>query len=206
VLTAALLTAGVISINAVGQASRSADAATAQAATAQDTEHRQLRAYVGIIPGDVEDFGVGEEFRIRLNRKNYGLTPAYDVGFSEVAVGVVPQNFSLLSNGNTCGSPTSAGLVTMFPSGELPLTVNVKGKLSGEQISAVKQGVAYLFWYGNICYHDAFGALHYTNYCWQYEGADMTTKHADGACCTTIPTRTITTEANMPMTQLQRHE
>jgi hypothetical protein len=68
----------------------------------------------------------------------------------------------------------------MFPTAELPLTVNVTTKVSEEKIHAARKGSAVLYWYGNVCYNDAFGSPHYTNYCWMYKGTSMTAKDADG--------------------------
>jgi hypothetical protein len=114
-VTAALLAAGIWSAvqatnavtqaaNAVAVAKRSADVAQDQVAAAKDTEQRQLRAYVGIIPGDVENFGE-DTFEIKLIRKNYGQTPAYDVGFSQVYVDVLPPNALIISQKVDCGKP-----------------------------------------------------------------------------------------------------
>jgi hypothetical protein len=190
VVTAALLAAGIWSAiqagnaviqaaRAVGEAQRSADAAQALVATAKETEQRQLRAYVGVIPGEAENFG-GDDFKIKLTRKNYGQTPAYDVGFSQVYVDVLPPNALIVSKNIDCAKPNFPGLVTMFPTTELPWTVNDTTKFSQDKINAVRKGDAVLYWYGNICYHDVFGSPHYTNFCWMYKGASMTAKDAEG--------------------------
>ena len=43
--------------------------------TAADTEKRQLRAYVAVLPSDVENFGQPSGQKFTLIRKNYGQTP-----------------------------------------------------------------------------------------------------------------------------------
>ena len=67
----------------------------------------------------------------------------------------------------------------MFPSADTKLILNVKVRFTAEKVSAVKQSNALLYWYGNICYLDAFGKTRYTNYCFTYKGNSMTSKDAD---------------------------
>jgi len=102
----------------------------------RDTEKRQLRAYVGVSPGDVENFGSGDQ-RLRLIRKNYGGTPAYDVGFSEIGFVIEPVGNPLPTTPQGCMAPRLPGLVSMFPSMELSLTINIQTKFPSEQLLAV---------------------------------------------------------------------
>ena len=44
----------------------------------------------------------------------------------------------------------------------------------------VKSGLKQFVYWGDICYHDAFGGSHYTRYCFMYKGLSMTAKDADG--------------------------
>jgi hypothetical protein len=44
-----------------------------------DTEKNQLRAYIGIVPGGIDNFGDGQRQTFNFIEKNYGQTPAYDV-------------------------------------------------------------------------------------------------------------------------------
>src|SRR3954451_10924793 len=62
-------TAACASIAAIG-AIAAAIFTAMQAWIANDSEKRQLRAYVGMTPGDVEDFGVVNKQRVRFVRKN----------------------------------------------------------------------------------------------------------------------------------------
>jgi hypothetical protein len=66
----------------------------------RDTERGQLRAYVGTIPGDVEKFGDAENQRFTLTVKNFGDTPAYDVG-SLISYNGVYKNISVASRNAT---------------------------------------------------------------------------------------------------------
>lgn len=150
--------------------------------TADDTERRQLRAYIGVAAGDVEDFGIEGKQRVHLVRKNHGQTPAYEVGFSSIGsfvVSPVGGRFTVNQPG-ACSAPSVAGLITMFPTVELPLTINTQGAPAPkEQIQLVKSGDTQFVYFGNVCYRDAFGVSHYTNYCYIYKGTSMTSKDAD---------------------------
>jgi hypothetical protein len=149
----------------------------------QDTEHRQLRAYVGINPGDVEDFGVASKQRVKFIRKNFGATPAYDVGFSAVGFGTIKIGESINTGPTGCSDNSpSAGLITMFPTVELPWNILISGPVfTPDQVQLVKSGDRQFVYWGTICYRDAFGAAHFTHYCWMYKGASMTGKDAE-AC------------------------
>lgn len=191
-LTIGLLIAGVIQTYYGGQQVR---ASQDQLRVMGDTERRQLRAYVGMAPGDVEDFGVEGKQRIRFVRKNYGSTPAYNVGYSKIGLGIIHPGQSIDTGQEGCAQPLINRQLTLFPTVELPWTVvigkneNVKpgsaevltGVFSREQIQLVKSGDMQFVYWGTVCYHDAFGAPHFTNYCWIYKGQSMTTKDAD-AC------------------------
>jgi hypothetical protein len=161
-------------------------AANEQLKTMQDTEQRQLRAYVGIIPGDVENFGSPDAFRLKLVRKNYGMTPAYDMGFTVVGSDIIDPKQPVItgvSGAQGCVKPNFQGLITMFPGAELPLTITLsQHNFSPERIGYVKNGngtLVFMYW-GNICYNDAWNHPHFTDYCWMYKGTDMSAKAADG--------------------------
>ena len=151
--------------------------------TAADTEKRQLRAYIGFLPGGVENFGDAKNQLFKMTRRNYGLTPAYNV-FSPPTLhdvvkigGALPSTFNvtLPPNMNTKDTPS------IFPSMEH--TVRLPGhQMSPTQIELARNGMEYQFiYYGIIFYDDAFGDHHYTRYCWIFKGENMTDKDAD-AC------------------------
>jgi len=150
-----------------------------QAAISRDTERRQLRAYVGITPGDIQNFGDRDKQEFTIVRKNHGLTPAYNmIGISlqeVIRIGApVPLNISTAINQ---GIPDT---VTLFPAMELP--VHIRGTpLSQQQLNLALDGREYqLIYYGITWYDDAFGAKHFTRFCYLFKGASMTSKDADG--------------------------
>jgi hypothetical protein len=160
------------------------------------SSEQQLRAYVGMAPGDVDDFGIMGKQRIKFVRKNYGTTPAYNVGFSKIGLSIIKPGEVINTGESACLNPVIAGQITMFPTVELPwsLTINKSPDVaaaSAEKMSAfspaqfqlVKSGDMIFVYWGTACYQDAFGTAHFTNYCWMYKGASMTSKDAD-ACLT----------------------
>lgn len=165
----------------VTESQRQVIASQQQLAAMADNETRQLRSYVGVIPGDVEGFGEPGKTKITFTRKNYGITPAYDVGFSTVFVHIFKPPFTITEYpAQGCGKPNINGLITMFPSAALPESVNDTDVFSASDIDAVRHGLSVLVAYGNVCYNDAFGHPHYTNYCWMYKGDSMSGRDADG--------------------------
>ena len=183
-----LLTLAVFSSAAAFQLGSSWDQVKAsqnQLATTQDTEHRQLRAYVAVTPGDVDNLGDPTKQQFHMTRKNYGATPAYDVGFSIVGSQVIKAGevIGIPGAGSVCSTPNArpvlAGQITMFPTMELTWTTT-GANITNEQTQAVAGGGFQMVYYGDVCYHDAFGASHYTNYCWMYKGHSMKSADAEG--------------------------
>jgi hypothetical protein len=147
-----------------------------QAGISRDTERRQLRAYIGITPGDVENFGDRDKQILRIIRKNYGLTPAYDVitGLFHDVIrinGPIPTPIS--------GVQGPSNTPTLFPSMEAPFYWRGT-PLSQQQVDLIRNGKEYqlVFW-GMVTYTDAFGAKHFTRFCYLYKGPNMTSKDAD---------------------------
>jgi hypothetical protein len=140
--------------------------------------HRQLRAYVGVSPGGIENFGDSQLQKFTLIRKNYGTTPAYNVFVKESLVTVIHAGDKIPEQENT---PSSLpGLLSLFPGISLPLTINGAAGLSKEQADSVREGKDVLFVYaGIVTYYDAFGEEHYTRYCWSFKGPSMTESDAE---------------------------
>jgi hypothetical protein len=86
---------------------------------ADDTERQQLRSYVGIIPGDIENFGDRALQQFTMTRKNYGQTPAYDLAVVAWGQSVNPSNQQVPIM-EIAPPPDIRGAITLFPGGELP--------------------------------------------------------------------------------------
>jgi hypothetical protein len=188
VITAALLAAGIWSAvqasnavtqaaRAVGEAKRAADAAQAQVGVSTDTEHRQLRAYVGPSPGDIENVGDETNQRFTFQRKNFGVTPAYDVSLVELTFGIIVsgQPIPVLTQFNEI----PRGTPTIFPSSQL--VMNIAGDIINHNVvNQLSTNSNLRFVYsGTVKYRDAFDQTHYTNFCWMFEANAFTAKDAD---------------------------
>jgi hypothetical protein len=148
--------------------------------TAQDTEKRQLRAYVGFIAGGVENFGDAQKQVFKMTRKNYGLTPAYNV-FAPPTVHDVLRIGAGLPITFSSQPPNIRETATLFPTGENHLNI-IGTQMSQTQNDLARAGAEYnLVYYGIVHYTDAFGDPHYTRYCWLFKGPSMTEKDVD-AC------------------------
>jgi hypothetical protein len=147
--------------------------------TGADTQsRRQLRAYVGVIPDGIENFGDRKTQSFKLTRKNYGATPAYDVWIDPrqtiIHIGDTIQPIPITP-------PNITGTFTIFPSAELPYYSNGINA-TDKQIALVREAGSefQIAYYGIIYYRDAFGEPHYTHYCWLFSGPSMTAKEANG--------------------------
>ena len=148
-------------------------------AITQDTEKRQLRAYVGTIPGTIENLGDAAKQRFTLTVKNFGITPAYDVG-SLISYNSTYKDISVIV-GPECGTPALPQLVSLFPGGEFKFRFDgISHAIAKEEFADVlKETLRYAYW-GTICYLDAFGKMHYTNYCWFWSGKALISENAEG--------------------------
>jgi hypothetical protein len=150
-----------------------------QAYVGRDTEKRQLRAYVSIAQHGIENFGQPNQVS-RTIRKNYGLTPAYDLVPAQAAIDVIRIGATLPYTFNINPPPPQGGY-TLFPTAEAPF--EIRGHtLSQQQIALAKAGIEYqMAVWGIFYYRDAFDTSHYTRFCWLFRGEDMTESHAE-AC------------------------
>ena len=148
---------------------------------AERNARQQMRAYIGFIPEGVENFGDKEKQVFKMTRKNYGLTPAYNVVASPTLHDVVKIGAPLPVTFSPSPGSVPKDTPTVFPSMENQLRIMGHAQ-SQTQIDLAKDGREYQFiYYGIVYYDDAFGKPHYTRYCWIFKGPSMTAKEAD-AC------------------------
>lgn len=151
-----------------------------QASVASDTEERQLRAYVGVIPGSVENFGDTQKQKLTFTRKNYGQTPAYNVFLPPANIEIIRFGANLSNIANASFSVNFKELTTIFPTMEFPSYIKGTGSISQQQFELAKKGTEYvMIYYGVIYYDDAFRTPHYTRFCWMFKGESMTSKDVD---------------------------
>lgn len=191
VLTGLILGGSVYSIyqtwNAVDAANRAADAATDEARTANDAERRTLRAYIGIQPGDIKDFGTTQQ-SMTVTRINSGHTPAYDAGFSTVGADIIWTPSNIHTPGG-CAKPNIKDMLTIFPNIPEKFALGIWNKgWKSDQFDTISantsksEGLVFVY-YGTFCYNDAFSVPHYTNFCYMYSGKNMAAADAE-ACLT----------------------
>lgn len=162
-------------------ASAAAGAGFWQGYVASDTENRQLRAYVGVTPGDLHNFGDPALQEWDFQRKNYGTTPAYDVVMTFLGQSVIREGQPIPALPQTEPPNYLRGFFTLFPSQEVPGRVTGVG-VAPDQINLVKNSLDYqMVYFGMLNYRDAFDRVHYSRFCYMFKNNTLTGKQAD-AC------------------------
>lgn len=157
-----------------------------QADIAADAEKRQLRAYVGIKPGDIENFGDQKDQTWTLIGKNYGQTPAYEMGFAVRIGDIIRAGRDTIPSYNPCSiEPKQSGFLSLSPGMDMTFYKTGTKSFSAAQLNFVRDNEGHMnendmvfVYYGSLCYKDAFGRPHYTSFCWMYKGKSMTAKDA----------------------------
>ena len=176
VVTACVLGASVFSIiqawKAIDAASRAADAATRQEGIAEDTEIRQLRPYLHVIPGDSE-WSFKPDGTVQVTAKPsikvVGQTPAGQVAPAwklKVDEFPITDNFTF----DTLAGGTSTAVV--FP-GEPAVIEKQKIAISKEDAESINRGAKRIYIEGTVVYIDSFahlGKTRWSNFCFY---ADM---------------------------------
>lgn len=142
-----------------------------QAWIAQDTEKRQLRAYIVEDGADLQGFGIGSKAQVEVLFVNMGQTPAHDaVWLSELAV--------LDYTGGQTFSPHECRLARNAP--ENPKWMVGKSKqftkywptaFTAEEVARVQAGTAVIYFHGRFCYLDIFEEERHSDFCmyWKFE-------------------------------------
>ncbi|MGA2871365.1 MAG: hypothetical protein ABSF34_19660 [Verrucomicrobiota bacterium] len=142
-----------------------------QAWIAKDTENRQLRAYIGLIPPPdnqiVSNFTPPAKAVVRLTPHNFGQTPAYRA-INWTGMGVAPHPLPKNFPYQTQKSPIGPNPITIHPGNfdiagvVLPATE----PLAQWDFDRIGDGKNWrLYAWGTITYDDAFGKSHFTNFC-----------------------------------------
>jgi len=175
-LTAGLLIAGAVQTGHSGQQVKTSQD---QLGVMQDQEHRQLRAYVGISPKGIENFGHSDQV-LHTMRKNHGATPANDLFMDQPNIRVVPiKNLQFAPAVCWPAPPRPVNTLTLFPSQELRFDFRAQ-TLTTKETELVGDGTEYqLLYWGTLHYKDVFGEMHCTRYCWAFKGAKMTENDSD---------------------------
>jgi hypothetical protein len=168
----------IFSLVAVGASGASAffawgamKAARDQVATARETEAHQLRAYVyTVITNAIPSLVVGAENFFSVNFINGGATPAYEP-IGELSWGVVElpltKPIEQYSQQHTTFLTGPPGFY-LFKDRTSPLSSNSALVLHEEQIAAIRNNQAVIYFLGRITYRDIFGCHRHTAFCTYY--------------------------------------
>ncbi len=164
---AAAAVAAVIAGWAYVQTKRQADAAWLQVQVSQDTEARQLRAYVLVSKSELRNLGDGKKTTAEVLLKNFGLTPAYKLK-RNISIGFAP----FPPNGIIFPDPEiGPDHSDLGPSGDVSLGPITSNSVRTEsQISDISNGLWAVYVWGVITYVDAFDKLHCTKFRMFYKG------------------------------------
>lgn len=140
----------------------------------RDQEKRQLRAYVGLLPTEVRNFGPNSKVIFDLEMKNTGLTPAYAAHGGGV-VGVFPYPLPHGYEGNwTLDIKTEQSRSAIFPNGSQGLHTEIHDFLTPDQTEAIRAGSAIQLYVLEIVYYrDVFGDKHWTRTCSSVGGQNL---------------------------------
>ena len=156
------------------QATRLADAAQRQAsgvdasvrtgaqqlATTRDAEQRQLRAYVNIIDGRVENFSAGARPVFFLTVRNSGGTPAYVYRHTGITyAATTPGQYRPITIPSRSSEPS-----TLAAGASSQIIAHLDLPVTAPQVEAIKKGAAEYVMQGSITYRDGFGLQHLTKY------------------------------------------
>jgi hypothetical protein len=157
-----------------------ADAAKKSADIAEDTEIRQLRAY--LFPVGASVYNVNGEVtkieteatRLEMFLTNTGVTPAYRV-INIVAGGLFPFPTSFPKHPPPAKTIKGTSVSSLAAGGEeqsiVSVVVNAANPLTAEQKMSLKTGASAIYLVGEITYYDAFNILRCSRYRY-YVGGD----------------------------------
>lgn len=153
---------------AIEAAVKGAEAASKQAATAEDTERRQLRAYVmvEVSKSALSDTGTPT---IHLNIRNFGSTPAYNLRhWACYDISSVPDQDADFFAPDLITKSTEAPGSLIPPHGTIGKEysgVTCKNtQLSTEELNEIKAGTKAIYAIGVMKYRDTFGVERVTEY------------------------------------------
>lgn len=123
-----------------------------------DTAERQLRAYINNVSATVSNVGAGQFVEVRVEIKNFGQTPAYNVRHhSQLTLAHFPWNESAIDS-----VPLSTS--TMGPGANAFNLVRSSQALTEELLIGLLTGRYACYVEGRVTYVDAFGRERFTNY------------------------------------------
>jgi hypothetical protein len=172
IFTACLLGLAVYSSiqtwNAIDAANRAADAATKQAGIAEDTEIRQLRPYLHILPGDT-NWAANADGTIQISEKPLlkvaGQTPAGQVAIAwKLKIDVFP----IVEGSFTFDTIAEGTATAVIFSGDPTYVAQQQITLIERDIDAINKGAKKIYSEGTVAYIESFAytkKLRWSNFC-----------------------------------------
>jgi hypothetical protein len=152
---------------------RSADAASAALAHAQEASERQLRAYVSVSLGGVEGFLSGDQVYASIRVQNTGQTPATQL-VAHLTTAIISQRYGKAQVLHLQGSAGKAlGATLTMGAGEERYTHINRARFSNAQIESVRDGSKYFCVAGRVTYFDVFEKPRTSWFCHTYYGNDF---------------------------------
>jgi hypothetical protein len=139
----------------------------------KDAARHQLRAHIVVRPEQLPTLEAGKQPQLRGSYYNIGRTPAYDEGsVSHLLVAEYPLRRTLTEE--ECDkSRTGVKRKNKWFVGKVPHPETIREEpFTSEEIEAIKQGQAAVYFYGRVCYADIFSESHQTDFCllWKWSG------------------------------------
>jgi hypothetical protein len=123
-----------------------------------DTAQQQLRAYINNVSAVISNVGAGKSVEVRVEIKNFGQTPAYNVRhYSQLTLAHFPWTESAMNF-----APLSTS--TMGPGANSFNLVKSSQMLNEELLIGLLTGRCAYYVEGRVTYVDAFGNERFTNY------------------------------------------
>lgn len=137
-------------------------AASWQAWVARDTEKRELRAYVFISGGSIDDVRSNNSPAIRLELKNSGQTPAYNL-CSGLGARLAPYPLN-----ERMRAPNYQSRGVLPPGVQESMIVDSPRPLTDTERNSLLTGKSALYAYGTTRFKDAFGTYWCVDYRYFY--------------------------------------
>jgi hypothetical protein len=178
IITTVILIASIRSIQearrATHAANRAATAATRQAEISEDTEKRQLRAYVYAKPPPqgVQDVVAGQTVTAVTAIRNSGQTPAYHMRLrGNAGIGPWPLPPDQIWREGPYGGEMVLSPETETTTGGRSSSTSASDNLTQSEIDSIRDGrTRTMYVFGTIIYHDGFDHPWYSDFCFAYYG------------------------------------
>lgn len=159
--------------------------AAGQLALAKSQEVKQLRAYLSIEPGIIENFGANQVPTIHVRSNNFGQTPGSNVEVQVQAV-VLPYEYGGIMNIQEAPftSSNASSRSDIFPNHPQDIQTVREQNITPEEYTSVIYGKKHRFFiYGIAVQNDVFGGSEVRHFCFDYFPPDSAPTLTSWAYC-----------------------